>query len=194
MKITELLKESQIQEGPLTQVIGKGFGKAAKNLAGFGKDLKTGFKAGYGSGAQTPADPNAAAPAPKQGIVDKVKQAASDFKQGVQQGSGAAPAPAAEPEQEKPAANAQATAEPAQEKPATPVAASDDKAMAKLQADFEKHKEDTMTNLTTLLRRISALEKAAQPASDDNPNIVKSNNSVEPTGNSVTESIQLFRK
>lgn len=48
MKINELLVESsQLDEGPFTQAIGKGAGKVAKGIANIGKDLKTGFKAGY---------------------------------------------------------------------------------------------------------------------------------------------------
>jgi hypothetical protein len=63
MRINELLVESQqLDEGPFTQAIGKVGGKIAKGVANVGKDLKTGFKAGY-SGEQPPAaaaprDPN----------------------------------------------------------------------------------------------------------------------------------------
>jgi hypothetical protein len=113
MKINELLVESQqLDEGPFTQAIGKGVGKVAKGVAGIGKDLKTGFKAGY-SGEQPPAEPAAAtaptqaapaadtgaAPAPKQGIMSKIKQAAQDFKAGYQSGT-----PAAAPTQAAPGA------------------------------------------------------------------------------------------
>jgi hypothetical protein len=65
MRINELLVESQqLDEGPFTQAIGKVGGKIAKGVANIGKDLKTGFKAGY-SGEQPPAaaaprDPNVA--------------------------------------------------------------------------------------------------------------------------------------
>jgi hypothetical protein len=59
MRINELLVESQqLDEGPFTQAIGKVGGKIAKGVSNIGKDLKTGFKAGY-SGEQPPA---AAAP------------------------------------------------------------------------------------------------------------------------------------
>jgi hypothetical protein len=118
MRINELLVESQqLDEGPFTQAIGKVGGKIAKGVSNIGKDLKTGFKAGY-SGEQPPADaaatttPAAAAPvkkaAPTQaapvqkaaggGIIDKIKQG---FAQG--QGAPAAEpaAPAASPEAEK---------------------------------------------------------------------------------------------
>jgi hypothetical protein len=65
MRINELLVESQqLDEGPFTQAIGKVGGKIAKGVANIGRDLKTGFKAGY-SGEQPPAaaaprDPNVA--------------------------------------------------------------------------------------------------------------------------------------
>jgi hypothetical protein len=60
MKISEILVESkQLNEGPFTQAIGRGFGKVAKGVSNIGKDLKTGFKAGY-SGEQPPAAPDAA--------------------------------------------------------------------------------------------------------------------------------------
>ena len=127
MRINELLVESQqLDEGPFTQAIGKVGGKIAKGVANIGKDLKTGFKAGY-SGEQPPADaaattaPAQAAPikkaapaaaattqaAPVQkaaggGIIDKIKQG---FTQGQAAADPAAPvagaAPAADPAAEK---------------------------------------------------------------------------------------------
>jgi hypothetical protein len=61
MRINELLVESQqLDEGPFTQAMGKVGGKIAKGVANVGKDLKTGFKAGY-SGEQpasAPRDPD----------------------------------------------------------------------------------------------------------------------------------------
>jgi hypothetical protein len=93
MRINELLIESQqLDEGPFTQAIGKGAGKVARGIANIGKDLKTGFKAGY-SGEQP-----AAAPAKK----------------------AAAPATAA-PATAAPATAAPATAAPATAAPAAPV-------------------------------------------------------------------------
>jgi hypothetical protein len=99
MRINELLVESQqLDEGPFTQAIGKVGGKIAKGVANIGKDLKTGFKAGY-SGEQPPADaaaaPTQAAPVKKAGggFIDQ-------FKKGFAQGRGepaATAAPAAEP-------------------------------------------------------------------------------------------------
>jgi hypothetical protein len=101
MKITELLVESQqLDEGPFTQAVGKVGGKIAKGIANVGKDLKTGFKAGY-SGEEPPADATAttapaAAAAPTQAAP--VKKAGGgfidQFKKGFAQGRGE---PAAEP-------------------------------------------------------------------------------------------------
>jgi hypothetical protein len=127
MRINELLIESQqLDEGPFTQAIGKVGGKIAKGVANIGKDLKTGFKAGY-SGEQPPADgaattaPAAAAPVKKAapaaadstqaapvkkaggGIIDKIKQ-------GFAQGQGEQPAAAASTTA-APAANPAAAAE-----------------------------------------------------------------------------------
>lgn len=99
MRINELLVESQqLDEGPFTQAVGKVGGKIAKGIANVGKDLKTGFKAGYG-GEQPAADPAiaapakqtpattkpslapAAAPAKSSGVIDQ-------FKQGFARGQG----------------------------------------------------------------------------------------------------------
>jgi len=117
MKITELLKESQqLDEGPFTQAVGKVGGKIARGVANIGKDLKTGFKAGY-SGEQPPAD---AATAPAQAAP--IKKAGSgfidQFKKGFAQGRSepaATPAPAATKTTAAPAATAP-VADPAAEK------------------------------------------------------------------------------
>ena len=64
MRINELLVESQqLDEGPFTQAIGTVGGKIAKGVANVGKDLKTGFKAGYNGqqpAAAAPRDPDVA--------------------------------------------------------------------------------------------------------------------------------------
>jgi len=104
MRINELLIESQqLDEGPFTQAIGKVGGKIAKGVANIGKDLKTGFKAGY-SGEEPPADPNAKIDPTMDPAVASPKQAApvkkagggfiDQFKKGFAQGRGE---PAAEP-------------------------------------------------------------------------------------------------
>jgi hypothetical protein len=82
MKINELLVESkQLNEGPFTQAIGRGAGKVAKGVANIGKDLKTGFKAGY-SDEQPPADPNAAP------VKKKANPTWAGIKQGIARASG----------------------------------------------------------------------------------------------------------
>jgi hypothetical protein len=93
MKITELLVESQqLDEGPFTQAVGKVGGKIAKGVANVGKDLKTGFKAGYAdqptAAANTPSTPAtnpAVTPAPKSGGI---RGAIDQFKKGFAQGRG----------------------------------------------------------------------------------------------------------
>ena len=111
MRINELLEESQqLDEGPFTQAIGKVGGKIAKGVANIGKDLKTGFKAGY-SGEQPPADaaapaaaptqaapaaaaPTQAAPVKKPGLLQTIGKAATNYAQGYRQDTGQAPAAA----------------------------------------------------------------------------------------------------
>jgi hypothetical protein len=107
MRINELLVESQqLDEGPFTQAIGKVGGKIAKGVANIGKDLKTGFKAGY-SGEQPPADttaPTAAAPTQAAPVKKASGGFIDQFKKGFAQGRGE---PAAEPATTStPAANA----------------------------------------------------------------------------------------
>jgi hypothetical protein len=119
MKINEILIESQqVDEGPFTQAVGKVGGKIAKGIAGVGKDLKTGFKAGY-SGEEPPASPEPAAKKP--GLLQKIGQAAGDFKKGFQQGSGQTNKPTAQASTPAPAANNSNTAAaPAAAEPAAP--------------------------------------------------------------------------
>jgi len=118
MRINELLIESQqLDEGPFTQAIGKGAGKVARGIANIGKDLKTGFKAGY-SGEQPAAAPATAAPATAAPAKKAAAPAApakkaaapataaptsaiDQLKQGFAQGQG-------EPAQAEPAANPEA--------------------------------------------------------------------------------------
>jgi pyruvate/2-oxoglutarate dehydrogenase complex dihydrolipoamide acyltransferase (E2) component len=116
MKITELLVESQqLDEGPFTQAIGKVGGKIAKGAAAIGRDLKTGFKAGY-SGEEPAADPaataDAAAPATQAAPVKKqaapAKVAATSAPAAEPTATTAEPAPAEEPAA-KPAATADGT-------------------------------------------------------------------------------------
>jgi hypothetical protein len=96
MKITELLVESQqLDEGPFTQAIGKVGGKIAKGAAAIGRDLKTGFKAGY-SGEQPAADP-ATATAPAAEPEASAATTAPTQAAPVKKAAPAKVAPAAEP-------------------------------------------------------------------------------------------------
>lgn len=190
MKINELIMESkQLDEGPIAQAIGKGAGKVARGVANIGKDLKTGFKAGYGGTNAAPAA-NTADPAATTTTQSVAKSSGGStidqIKKGMSQASGQSTEKPGTDTAAKPAAAAD-TAPTAQANP-TPAAASDDKVMAKLQADFEKHKEDTMTNLTTLLRRISALEKAAQSVSASAANDTAASDTAATNDTAVTTS------
>ncbi len=101
MKINEILKESQqINEGPIAQAVGNVGGKIAKGVTDIGKDLKTGFKAGY-SGKKPPVKPAAKKP----GLLSKIGQAVGDFKAGFQQGSSQVSEPSALATTSTPAAN-----------------------------------------------------------------------------------------
>jgi hypothetical protein len=112
MRINELLVESQqLDEGPFTQAVGKVGGKIAKGIANVGKDLKTGFKAGYSGeqpAAATTTAPAAKAAAPVQkaaggGIIDKIKQGFTQDQSApaADTAPAAGAAPAANPEAEK---------------------------------------------------------------------------------------------
>jgi len=177
MKINEILVESQqLDEGPFTQAVGKVGGKIAKGVAGVGKDLKTGFKAGY-SGEEPPASAEPAAKKP--GLLQKIGQAAGDFKKGFQQGSGqtntttapaSTPAPAATnsnaaaaPAAAEPAAPAKVAA-PAAEKPAAADNAGADAAAVKkeLTSFLQTYKKDLAMqnkNWEFVTPKVNALEK-----------------------------------
>jgi hypothetical protein len=175
MRINELLVESQqLDEGPFTQAIGKVGGKIAKGVANIGKDLKTGFKAGY-SGEQPPADaaaaPTQAAPVKKAdgGFIDQ-------FKKGFAQGRGepaATAAPAAEP---APAATTN-TAPPAAATAAEPAPVANPKADAQSKVGVGQINKIIPTlrtrDLMSLKKNLDAViatkqktpaEPAAQPA------------------------------
>ena len=108
MRINELLVESQqLDEGPFTQAIGKVGGKIARGVANVGKDLKTGFKAGYG-GEQPPAGAAATTAAPA---------ATSGVKQGLSKAF-TSPATTSTPAAAATTAPAAAVADPAAEKAA----------------------------------------------------------------------------
>jgi hypothetical protein len=139
MRINEILVESTLEEGPILNKIGSGIGKAAGTvakgvgavaggIAGIPGAVKKGFQAGKSTvagggdtdaggqaapaapGGTAPAAGTQAAPAAKQpGLLQKIGQAAGDFKKGFQQGSGQP----AEPAAQAPAAQATAAQAPA---------------------------------------------------------------------------------
>jgi len=136
MRINEILVESQqLDEGPLGSLgkaVGKGVGGVAKGvgavaggIAGIPNAVKKGFQAGkatvqgdepaVGAAQSAPAKPGNTAGAPsattapaakKPGLLQKIGQAAGDFKKGFQQGS----EQPAEPDASAPATKAQAPA------------------------------------------------------------------------------------
>jgi len=170
MKINEILIESQqLDEGPFTQAVGKVGGKIAKGVAGVGKDLKTGFKAGY-SGEEPPASAEPAAKKP--GLLQKIGQAAGDFKKGFQQGSGQTTTPGAQastPAATEPAAPAKVAATtapsaPAAEEPAAANNAGADAAAVKKEltdflATYRKDLAMQNKNWEFVTPKVNALEK-----------------------------------
>lgn len=155
MKITELIVESQqLDEGPFTQAIGKVGGKIAKGAAAIGRDLKTGFKAGY-SGEEPAADPSAPAAAAPAAQATPVKKQAAPAKVAA---TTAPSAPAAEP--------APAAAEPTATS-AAPAAADnagpDVAAMKKELDTLLKNYEDDLAmqnkNWKFVMPKVNALEK-----------------------------------
>ena len=148
MKITELLVESQqLDEGPFTQAVGKVGGKIAKGAAAIGRDLKTGFKAGYSG--EEPTAP-AAAPAAQ---ATQVKKQAAPTKVAAS-GSAAEPAPAA----------AEPTATSADPAPAAADNAGPDVAAMKKELDtLLKNYEDDLAmqnkNWKFVMPKVNALEK-----------------------------------
>jgi hypothetical protein len=152
MKITELLVESQqLDEGPFTQAVGKVGGKIAKGIANVGKDLKTGFKAGY-SGEEPPADTTT--PAAEPTTTAATTQAAPVKK--AAPAKVAAPVAATEPAAE-PAA---VTTEPA---PAADNTGPDIVAMKKELDTLLKNYEDDLAmqnkNWKFVMPKVNALEK-----------------------------------
>ncbi len=153
MKINELLVESQqLDEGPFTQAIGKGAGKVARGIANIGKDLKTGFKAGY-SGEQPPAD---AAAAPTTAAEPAANTAAATQTAPVKKAAPAkAAATAAEPETTPAAAPA---AKPAANPAGTDVAA----VKKELDSFLQTYKKDLAMqnkNWEFVTPKVNALEK-----------------------------------
>jgi hypothetical protein len=165
MKITELLVESQqLDEGPFTQAIGKVGGKIAKGIANVGKDLKTGFKAGY-SGEEPPADP-AAKVEPTMAPV-KASQAARVKKQAAPAKVAATTAPSAPAAEPAPAAaepTATSAAPAAEPAPAAADNTGPDVAAMKKELDtLLKNYEDDLAmqnkNWKFVMPKVNALEK-----------------------------------
>jgi hypothetical protein len=173
MKITELLVESQqLDEGPFTQAIGKVGGKIAKGAAAIGRDLKTGFKAGY-SGDEPPTEPAAKVDPTMDPAAAPVKKQAAPAKVAA---TTAPSAPAAEPT----AASAAPAADPA---PAAADNAGPDVAAMKKELDtLLKNYEDDLAmqnkNWKFVMPKVNALEKqvaslvaagSAAPAAAEEP-------------------------
>ncbi len=157
MKITELLVESQqLDEGPFTQAVGKVGGKIAKGVANIGKDLKTGFKAGY-SGEQPPAD--AAAPAADPAATAPT-QAAPVKKAAPVAPAAEEPAPAAEPEAAPAAAGGEDVAKLQQQiKSLT----SDVQGLVQT---MNTDKRDMLTDISNLKQQVAKLVKPSQAEID----------------------------
>ena len=159
MKINDLIVESQqLDEGPITQAIGKVGGKIAKGAAAIGKDLKTGFKAGY-SGEQPAAAPTAEPEAPAV--------------------TSAAPTQAAPVKKVAPAAPVEEPAAPAAEPVAAPTA-NDGEGVIKLQqqikslttdlqgvvSTMQADKQDMLTDISNLKQQVAKLVKPSQAEID----------------------------
>jgi pyruvate/2-oxoglutarate dehydrogenase complex dihydrolipoamide acyltransferase (E2) component len=170
MKITELLVESQqLDEGPFTQAVGKVGGKIAKGVANIGKDLKTGFKAGY-SGEQPPADPAA----PTTPAAEPAASAATTAPTQAAPVKKVAPAAPAEEPAAEPAATPTAKEEPA----AAP--ANDGGEVIKLQqqikslttdlqgvvSTMQTDKRDMLTDISNLKQQVAKLVKPSQAEID----------------------------
>jgi hypothetical protein len=197
MRINEILVESTLEEGPILNKIGSGIGKAAGTvakgvgavaggIAGIPGAVKKGFQAGKAtvagggdtdaggqaapaaSGGTAPRAGTPAAPAAKQpGLLQKIGQAAGDFKKGFQQGAGqpAAQAPAAAAT--APTANTQA---PAQAPAGTqqPASAPTGTAYAQVKAGVDKlDKKGKQRILQALQKEVGT--PAAKPAAGAAP-------------------------
>jgi len=195
MKITELIVESQqLDEGPFTQAIGKVGGKIAKGAAAIGRDLKTGFKAGY-SGEQPPADAAATA-APADAATTTEPADAAPTTQAAPVKKAAPVATATDPAEEPIAAPAK---EPA------PAAAKDGEGITKLTQQvaslttdlqglvqtMNADKRDMLTDISNLKQQVAKLVKPSQAEIDaDRARLgVGGSESVSRTGNSLAETL-----
>jgi hypothetical protein len=199
MRINEILVESTLEEGPILNKIGSGIGKAAGTvakgvgavaggIAGIPGAVKKGFQAGKATvagGGDTDAGGQAApaasggtapaAPAAKQpGLLQKIGQAAGDFKKGFQQGAGQPAEPAAQaPAAAAPAptANTQSPAQPAQAPAAgaqQPAAAPTGTAYAQVKAGVDKLDKKGKQRIFQILQK-EVGTPAAKPAAGAAP-------------------------
>ena len=201
MRINEILVESTLEEGPILNKIGSGIGKAAGTvakgvgavaggIAGIPGAVKKGFQAGKAtvagggdtdaggqaapaaSGGTAPAAGTPAAPAAKQpGLLQKIGQAAGDFKKGFQQGSGQPAEPAAQaPAAQTPAptANTQAPAAGAQQ-PAAPTGTAYAQVKAGVDKLDKKGKQRILQALQKEVGTPAAKPAAAAPATAPEP-------------------------
>lgn len=205
MRINEILVESTLEEGPILNKIGSGIGKAAGTvakgvgavaggIAGIPGAVKKGFQAGKSTvagggdtdaggqaapaapGGTAPAAGTQAAPAAKQpGLLQKIGQAAGDFKKGFQQGSGQP----AEPSAQAPAAQAPAptanTQAPAQapaagaQQPAAPTGTAYAQVKAGVDKLDKKGKQRILQALQKEVGTPAAKPAAAAPATAPEP-------------------------
>jgi hypothetical protein len=197
MKITELIVESQqLDEGPFTQAIGKVGGKIAKGAAAIGKDLKTGFKAGY-SGEQPPADADATtAPADAADATTKPAAAAAPTTQAAPVKKAAPVAtttePAAAPAEEPVAAPAKEPAQGGEDvgklQQQIKSLTSDVQNMA---ATMNADRRDIITDISNLKQQVAKLVQPSQAEIDaDRARLgVGGSESVARTGNSLAETL-----
>jgi hypothetical protein len=222
MRINEILVESTLEEGPILNKIGSGIGKAAGTvakgvgavaggIAGIPGAVKKGFQAGKATvagGGDTDAGGQAAptasggtapaAPAAKQpGLLQKIGQAAGDFKKGFQQGAGQPAEPAAQaPAAAAPAAtaNTQAPAQPAQAPAAgaqQPAAAPTGTAYAQVKAGVDKLDKKGKQRIFQVLQKevgTPAAKPAAKSAAGAAPAAAQDDVPMNPaTGKPLTE-------
>jgi hypothetical protein len=209
MRINEILVESTLEEGPILNKIGSGIGKAAGTvakgvgavaggIAGIPGAVKKGFQAGKStvagggdtdaggqaapaaSGGAAPAAGTQAAPAAKQpGLLQKIGQAAGDFKKGFQQGSGqpaepAAQAPAANTQAptantQAPTANTQAPAQAPAAGAQQPAAAPTGTAYAQVKAGVDKLDKKGKQRILQALQKEVGTPAAAAPTTTSKP-------------------------
>jgi hypothetical protein len=156
MKITEILTESQLQEGPLLNKIGsavgkgvgalaKGAGAVAGGIAGIGKAFKKGYAAGKGTVGSGGDDDSSAAPTSSGGSTGSTA-AGSTGSAGSGSASGGATAAPAQAAQQPGATKTPTDKTAAPQTKATPAASKQPKPSAAPAADPQDRIEPTMTS------------------------------------------------